>query len=325
MRTAIAGVMTSAADGTRAAGAAAETFVTEVGHRGSTAGRGRSVPGCECPLLCPQRLFPLDQLYVLECSSCRCAPPHRPSTGQVAATAPRPLAAQPWWQAQRQRVAASKALRSGAPAAAARLLTTPRLWQGPAAATGDAVRWAEAHGGLHVKLADRHAGHRAMPATNAACHSLAPPPRSADEPPEVGSIHHARVMSVRPFGVFVELPGFRKQALVHHSQAGLWGRCAGLLQGFLHCHMDTACVQRVYGPVQHARGRQGGTAAAFGLAVIVQVSPRLCTFRPATLSLQISEDLHFGREDDDEMKIKVRCVCCAMLRVLCCVTPWSLV
>ncbi|KAL4418798.1 hypothetical protein ABPG77_010207 [Micractinium sp. CCAP 211/92] len=67
----------------------------------------------------------------------------------------------------------------------------------------------------------------------------APPPQRAmlsDEPPEVGSIHHARVMSVRPFGIFVELPGFRKQALVHHSQ--------------------------------------------------------------------ISEDLHFGREDDDEMKIK---------------------
>ncbi|KAL4425307.1 hypothetical protein ABPG75_009323 [Micractinium tetrahymenae] len=67
-----------------------------------------------------------------------------------------------------------------------------------------------------------------------------PPPQQrealSDAPPEVGSIHHARVVSVRPFGVFVELPGFRKQALVHHSQ--------------------------------------------------------------------ISGDLHFGREDDDEMKIK---------------------
>lgn len=66
-----------------------------------------------------------------------------------------------------------------------------------------------------------------------------PPPQRemlSDEPPAVGSIHHARVVSVRPFGAFVELPGFRRQALVHHTQ--------------------------------------------------------------------ISEDLHFGREDDDEMKVK---------------------
>jgi hypothetical protein len=34
----------------------------------------------------------------------------------------------------------------------------------------------------------------------------------------VGSIHRARVVSVRPFGAFVELPGYRKQALVHHTQ-----------------------------------------------------------------------------------------------------------
>ncbi|PSC76425.1 S1 RNA binding domain-containing [Micractinium conductrix] len=58
----------------------------------------------------------------------------------------------------------------------------------------------------------------------------------SDEPPAEGSIHHARVVSVRPFGAFVELPGFRKQALVHHTQ--------------------------------------------------------------------VSEDIHFGRDDDDEMKVK---------------------
>ncbi|EFN56958.1 hypothetical protein CHLNCDRAFT_143529 [Chlorella variabilis] len=40
----------------------------------------------------------------------------------------------------------------------------------------------------------------------------------ADVPPEVGTIHHARVVSVRPFGAFVELPGYRKQALIHHTQ-----------------------------------------------------------------------------------------------------------
>lgn len=43
----------------------------------------------------------------------------------------------------------------------------------------------------------------------------------ADVPPEVGSIHHARVVSVRPFGAFVDLPGYRKQALIHSSQVTL--------------------------------------------------------------------------------------------------------
>eukprot|EP00898_Chlorokybus_atmophyticus_P003743 jgi/Chlat1/436/Chrsp103S01017 len=41
----------------------------------------------------------------------------------------------------------------------------------------------------------------------------------ADEaPPPVGSIHRARVVSVRPFGVFVQMEGFRKHGLVHISQ-----------------------------------------------------------------------------------------------------------
>ncbi len=54
-------------------------------------------------------------------------------------------------------------------------------------------------------------------------------PSGSEEPPEVGSIHHATVVSVRPFGAFVELPGFRKQGLVHHSQVSLVGMacCAG--------------------------------------------------------------------------------------------------
>jgi predicted RNA-binding protein with RPS1 domain len=36
--------------------------------------------------------------------------------------------------------------------------------------------------------------------------------------PELWSIHQGTVQSVRPFGVFVELDGFRKYALVHFSQ-----------------------------------------------------------------------------------------------------------
>ena len=34
----------------------------------------------------------------------------------------------------------------------------------------------------------------------------------------MGSIYHATVVSVRPFGLFVELPGFRRNGLVHNSQ-----------------------------------------------------------------------------------------------------------
>lgn len=40
----------------------------------------------------------------------------------------------------------------------------------------------------------------------------------ADDVPTLGSIHHAVVMNVRPFGLFVELPGFRRNGLVHNSQ-----------------------------------------------------------------------------------------------------------
>ena len=39
-----------------------------------------------------------------------------------------------------------------------------------------------------------------------------------DDVPTLGSIHHAVVVNVRPFGLFVELPGFRRNGLVHNSQ-----------------------------------------------------------------------------------------------------------
>jgi len=41
---------------------------------------------------------------------------------------------------------------------------------------------------------------------------------ATDEPPAVYSIHKCSVRSVRPFGIFVELPGYRKHGLVHLSQ-----------------------------------------------------------------------------------------------------------
>lgn len=38
----------------------------------------------------------------------------------------------------------------------------------------------------------------------------------------MGSIHYAAVQSVRPFGVFVKLDGYRKFGLVHVSQVCGW-------------------------------------------------------------------------------------------------------
>ena len=44
-----------------------------------------------------------------------------------------------------------------------------------------------------------------------------PPPLDDAPPPALGSIHRARVEAVRPFGVFVSLPGQRRHALAHHT------------------------------------------------------------------------------------------------------------
>ncbi|KAK9817647.1 hypothetical protein WJX72_000130 [[Myrmecia] bisecta] len=40
----------------------------------------------------------------------------------------------------------------------------------------------------------------------------------SDEPPTVGSIQHATVASVKPYGVFVKMDGFKANGLVHSSQ-----------------------------------------------------------------------------------------------------------
>eukprot|EP00854_Cymbomonas_tetramitiformis_P012791 gene12791-15119_t len=46
-----------------------------------------------------------------------------------------------------------------------------------------------------------------------------PPPKPlSDEPPEVGSILQAVVRRVQPFGIFVQLDGYRRDGLVHNTQ-----------------------------------------------------------------------------------------------------------
>ncbi|BDA46039.1 probable nucleolar protein of 40 kDa [Coccomyxa sp. Obi] len=39
-----------------------------------------------------------------------------------------------------------------------------------------------------------------------------------NDPPQPGSIHRATVRNIRPFGVFVEMEGYRRHGLVHNSQ-----------------------------------------------------------------------------------------------------------
>lgn len=40
----------------------------------------------------------------------------------------------------------------------------------------------------------------------------------SDNPPELGSIQKASIRSIKPYGVFVQMEGFRSNALVHLSQ-----------------------------------------------------------------------------------------------------------
>ena len=40
----------------------------------------------------------------------------------------------------------------------------------------------------------------------------------SDQPPELGSIQRASIRSIKAYGVFVQMEGFRSNALVHLSQ-----------------------------------------------------------------------------------------------------------
>lgn len=51
-----------------------------------------------------------------------------------------------------------------------------------------------------------------------ACFFLVTAGPMSDEPPPIGSIHRGVVHTVKPFGVFVAIEGYRRHVLVHHSQ-----------------------------------------------------------------------------------------------------------
>ena len=58
-------------------------------------------------------------------------------------------------------------------------------------------------------------------------HTRAAPGPQRDEPPEEGTVHKATVRRIEPYGVFVQLDGFRKQGLVHSSQVRRGGGRGG--------------------------------------------------------------------------------------------------
>ena len=65
----------------------------------------------------------------------------------------------------------------------------------------------------------------------------------SDSPPEIGSIQRASVRSIKPYGVFVQMEGFRSNALVHLSQVPSARSAA--VQSSLHtlCHpSDRQCT-----------------------------------------------------------------------------------
>ena len=55
-------------------------------------------------------------------------------------------------------------------------------------------------------------------------HNSEPP--VSDQPPPVGSIHQGAVHTVKHFGIFVSIPGYRRHVLVHHTQVGAQPACS---------------------------------------------------------------------------------------------------
>ena len=57
----------------------------------------------------------------------------------------------------------------------------------------------------------------------------------SDEAPEVGSIHKAVVKRIEPYGVFVQMEGYRRHGLVHSSQVRMpMGVGGGRRHGLVH-------------------------------------------------------------------------------------------
>lgn len=62
----------------------------------------------------------------------------------------------------------------------------------------------------HMHACMMHAGHARTLACTAGPLSTAPP--------AIGSIHSGTVHTIRPFGMFIAIEGYRRHVMVHHTQ-----------------------------------------------------------------------------------------------------------
>ncbi|KXZ49883.1 hypothetical protein GPECTOR_19g334 [Gonium pectorale] len=78
-------------------------------------------------------------------------------------------------------------------------------------------RWGDPDPDGRGHRADRRDGGRSHRSQSRERRGLPPPPLSL-APPPVGSIHRGTVHTVRPFGIFVALPGYKRHVMVHNTQ-----------------------------------------------------------------------------------------------------------
>lgn len=150
----------------------------------------------------------------------------------------------------------------------------------------------------------------------------------SDLPPELDSVHRGTVQSIRPFGVFVQLEGFRKYALVHSSQVRRGAQGVGVgLSGHGGRHgaepggeCSGAEADAVLGAGSTKSAPQGGAcrgkrrraplhpcfwrANLAGPAPLPLTSDQPPVPAPRPAPPQISDHLFFGKEDTDEDKVR---------------------
>ncbi len=109
-----------------------------------------------------------------------------------------------------------------------------------------------------------------------------------DEPPALGTIHHAIVVSVRPFGLFVELPGFRRNGEQSTLSPCTFSRPESLATS------NSLLPSR----------ERNFVKSSFNNCFSLKPSLSLCSGAGLVHNSQISEDVVFSREDDDEAKVQ---------------------
>lgn len=141
----------------------------------------------------------------------------------------------------------------------------------------------------------------------------------SEEPPELGSVHRATIASLRPFGAFVRLEGFRSNGLIHFSQARRFQPNTGqehLAAQRLQRTDRAICVTlaSLSLPLSCLQIRLAHVRVLFPVSGSCkccsrrQNSPRLCCSQcfsrglPTLSGMQISDHLEVDREASDEEK-----------------------